>query len=346
MQRICSSLQNNNFDVLLIGREKSSSIPLTKQIFKQKRIRCWFERSFLFYLEYNLRLFFYLNFAKTDILSPVDLDTILPSYLVSKWSRKMIVFDAHEYFTELPELNGRPYVKKVWNWIANFTLPNIPNAYTVNQSLAELFTEKYKVPYQYIRNISSPKKIEKDIQKNEKIILYQGALNVGRGLETSIRVMQHLEHCRLELAGDGDLTTSLKKLVLDLGLEKKVTFLGQISPEELSQKTAQAYIGLNVLSNDSLNYYYSLANKFFDYMHAGIPSINMDFPEYRLINETIEVSVLLSELNEITLANAIQRLIEDKVIYDRIKENTKSAKQLYTWENEKVKLLKIYNNLS
>ena len=85
MQRICSTLSEAGFDVELIGRRRKNSLPLTQKSFVQKRLFCFFERSFLFYAEYNLRLFFYLLFRRTDLICAIDLDTILPAYYISKW---------------------------------------------------------------------------------------------------------------------------------------------------------------------------------------------------------------------------------------------------------------------
>jgi len=141
MQRICYSLATNGFNVLLVGREKSSSIALLPTPYQQKRIKCWFEKGKLFYLEYNLRLFFLLMTMPVDIISSVDLDTLLPAVLVSKIKSKACVFDAHEYFTEVPEVVNRPLTKKVWNLVANSLIPRVDIAYTVSQSLQSLFSQ-------------------------------------------------------------------------------------------------------------------------------------------------------------------------------------------------------------
>src|SRR5690606_18311715 len=125
----------------------------------------------------------------------------------------------------------------------------------------------------------------------------------------------------------------------------KIEFLGYVKPAELAQLTANAFIGLNLLENKGLSYYYSLANKFFDYIQAAVPSLNMDFPEYRHINEQYEVSVLLSELNPEPIDREIKRLADDKDLYERLRQQCLRAKKEYHWEKEQTVLLNLFDDL-
>jgi len=100
MIRICKSLVRNNYDVLLVGRKLPHSKPLQTQSFQQKRLHCFFQKGKFFYLEYNLRLLFFLWKKKFDGVCAIDLDTILPAFYISKWKGKKMIYDAHEYFTE------------------------------------------------------------------------------------------------------------------------------------------------------------------------------------------------------------------------------------------------------
>jgi glycosyltransferase involved in cell wall biosynthesis len=94
-----------------------------------------------------------------------------------------------------------------------------------------------------------------------------------------------------------------------------------------------------------LNNYLSLNNKFFDYIHAGLPQVAMDFPEFRKINNQFEVAVLIPDLQETTIANAINTLLADKNIYARLKLNCERAKLVLNWQREEEKLLDFYNGL-
>ena len=347
MIRICSSLVGAGHEVVLVGRKKKGSKPLVKRPFRQKRLNCFFQKGKFFYLEYNLRLFFFLLFRRYDTVCSVDLDTILPGFFVSKWKGKTCVYDAHEYFTETPEIIRRPGIKAIWEWVGRMTVPRIQSCYTVGEGLADLLGKKYGTSFEVIRNVPFlQQEILPEVEKPVRpVILYQGALNEGRALEECIEAMQWVDGAELWLAGEGDLSEALRAMVVRLQLTEKVKFLGYKQPEELKMITAQASIGLNVLHNLGLSYYYSLANKAFDYIQAGIPSIHMDFPEYLKLNEQYQVFVLVEDVAPRTIAATINDLLEDQEKYDQLRQNALRAAKELTWEVEEKKLLDFYGKL-
>jgi glycosyltransferase involved in cell wall biosynthesis len=343
MQKIASSLASAGFEVLLLGRNKSNSNPLTNQKYNQHRLNCFFEKGKLFYIEFNIRLFFYLLFNSFHIVNAIDLDTIIPCFVVSKLKQKPCVYDAHEYFTEVPEVIDRPLTKWIWEGIEGAIVPRLKYCYTVSTSIANLFEKKYKTPFSTIRNVPflvNETNSNKFINKEDRFILYQGALNVGRGLECLIESMQYIP-CKLKLVGEGDLSAHLRFLVQQYQIAEKVEFMGFIEPNKLKNITQQAYIGINVSENLGLSYYYSLNNKFFDYIHAGLPSVTNNFPEYNQINNEFEVAVI-SELTTQNLVKSINLLLNDDELYQRLVVNCENAKLKYNWELEEQQLIKIY----
>ncbi len=340
MQRICSSLKNNGFEVMLIGRKRKSSLPLADQVFKQKRLNCFFDKGKSFYIEYNLRLFFYLITQKAAILVANDLDTFLPCLLVSKIKRTQIFYDAHELFTETPEVERRPFIKKIWSVVEKRALKSPDLVYTVSNSIAAHFKKKYNREVAIIRNMPLLEN-HRQAQAQEKIILYQGALNEGRGLENLFLAMQKID-AKLWLAGDGDIKNSLQKLSFELGIQEKTSFLGSFLPHDLKNITTQAYIGINLLEDRSLSYQYSLANKFFDYVMAEIPQICIDFKEYQNLNKEFEVAIL-SSIGIADIVNNINLLLADEQKYQQLKENCKKAKLQWNWQQEEKKLLTLYH---
>ncbi len=346
MIRICSSLANAGYSVLLVGRHKPDSVALQAQPFQQKRLPCWFQKGKLFYLEYNLRLLLFLLFAKADILYAVDLDTIVPNFLVSRLRHKICVFDAHEYYTQTPEVVRRPAIQQIWTWVANCTIPHLRYGITVGPALATIFQQQYGIPFTTIRNVPFRQTVAvAKTSKPENVLLYQGALNEGRGLEPLIAAMQYLPHATLWLAGEGDLSEDLRNLAQRLQLEEQVKFLGYLLPDALKTITRQATIGFNLLENKGLSYYYSLANKAFDYVQAGIPSIHSDFPEYRNLNAEWEVFVLLPDLKVKTIVKTVERLLNDQNHYLQLAENCQQAAQDWHWEGEEKRLLHLFDTI-
>lgn len=345
MIRICNSLSHAGYAVTLVGRQRPSSLPLDKNIFHQKRLSCYFEKGKFFYIEYNIRLFFFLLFSSFDIVNSIDLDTLVPGFLTAKLKRKTCIYDAHEYFTEVPEVVRRPRIQKIWKKVESSIVPRLEYCYTVGEGLAEMFTAEYKTTFAVVRNVPFKVKdfgaLERPKNKN-KILLYQGALNEGRGLKQMIEAMDNIEGAVLQLAGEGDLSDELRALVKSKKLDDKVEFLGFIKPHNLKDITMRADIGLNLLENKGLSYYFSLANKAFDYIQARKPSINMNFPEYKKLQHRYGTFHLAENLYPETLTLAVQRLLNDKDYYQSLVEKCEKAAQVLIWEEEEKVLLGVY----
>jgi glycosyltransferase involved in cell wall biosynthesis len=348
MIKICNSLFKAGYQVELVGRKLPFSKSLKERGFQQKRLFCFFQKGKLFYIEYNIRLFFYLLFQKTDAICAIDLDTILPVLGVTKIRSKIAIYDAHEYFTEVPEVIRRPKIKQFWEFVAEFAIPKFKHCYTVGSALAKLFSERYHVDFEVIRSIAM-KNENLDLQsetKSEKLILlYQGALNEGRGIEFAIDSMQYLDGFELWIAGEGDLSQQLRNMTFEKKLNDKVKFLGMLSPEDLHQLTPKATLGIQFSENLGLSYYYSLANKTFDYIHAEVPAIHPDFPEYRVIIDKYGCGEILKSYQPNEIAAQIRAMVSNKEKYQKMREGCKAAQTEFCWENEEIKLLKFYKYL-
>lgn len=346
MQRISSALSSDGYEVTLIGRQKSDTKESVLLPVKTHLFNCMFNSGALFYAEINIRIFFHLLFSRANIACAVDLDTIAGVSLASKIKNIPFVFDAHEWFSEVPELIDRKRTQSIWKKIEHIFVPKSKERYTVNQSLADIFTKKFNLPFGVIRNV--PALAEKNnVEKAEKkTIIYQGALNAGRGIEASIRAMDSLPDFQLWLVGEGDLSSELRELAQNSGVADRVIFHGFKTPEELRRITPMAHVGLNLLEGQSQNYYYSLANKFFDYMQAGIPSINMSFPEYSTILEQYPCGLMIDTCEAIYVANAIKELFTKIETYNTMVIAANEAASKFNWESEKEKLLQIWRDLN
>jgi glycosyltransferase involved in cell wall biosynthesis len=349
MQRICTTMAGTGYEVLLVGRKLRSSIPLRNEAFQQHRMRLLFVKGKLFYLEYNIRLFFFLLTHPFDIVCGIDLDSILPCYFAAFIKRKKCVYDAHELFPEVPEVVNRPFIRKTWQAVEKFAVKKIPFCYTVSAGLAQYFYEKYQRKFEIIRNfpllreaLSPPETLQGHSQSS--YLLYQGALNEGRSLETLIEAMKGLP-LQLVIIGEGDLSAELRKVSQQQGLNEKIIFAGRKEPSELASFTHAAFAGMNLLENRGLSYYYSLANKFFDYVQAGVPGISMRFPEYVSLNSIFEVALLIENTEPESISTAVEKLIQDKDYYFRLRENCLVARQEWNWQKEQLKLLAFYQQL-
>jgi len=284
-----------------------------------------------------------------DIYGAVDLDTILPNLFVSKLRGKKVVYDAHEYFTQVPEVVNRKKVQKIWEWIEGFSVPKVDRAYTVGGGIASLLSTKYNIPVEVVRNLPILSQYNNmdmtnstsiQVTQTEKFILYQGALNDGRGLKELIQTSQQIE-LPIYIVGEGDDSQALRDLSKKISVESQVKFLGYQTPKALQSITQEAYIGYNLLENKGLSYYYSLSNKFFDYMMAGVPSLNPPFPEYELILNEYKIG-LTSNLSIDSIVYNIEKLLKEEDLYQMMQDNCRQARLIYNWESEEKKLLQLY----
>ncbi|WP_235906255.1 glycosyltransferase [Ginsengibacter hankyongi] len=344
MIRICNSLVNSGFNVKIIGVEFGNSSDLQLKKYTQKRIRLFFKKGFGFYLEYNVKLFFYLLFQKTDAFCCIDLDTMLPVYFAAFILKKIKVYDAHEYFSQQKEIITRPGIYKIWHFVERTFVPKFLNGYTVSEGIAKEFHKNYKVNYEVIRNVPVLKPLE-TINQKEKIILYQGSVNEGRGFEFLIPAMKSV-NAKLFVYGDGNFSDAARSLVTKHHLGDKILFAGKFLPDELNTMTPNAYIGINLVEQIGLNQFLSLANKFFNYIHYAVPQLTMNFPEYKKINEEFEVALLINSLSPIAIENSLNLLLNDDQLYRRLQQNCIKAREVYHWQREEKKLISFYENIN
>jgi len=343
MNRICTSLAKNGFEVILVGRKLKKSPLLKKENYQQRRIRCWFNKGKLFYLEYNLRLFFFLVFKKMDAICAIDLDTILPCLTISRLRKIQRIYDAHELFTGLKEVATRPLIRKIWTKIERMAVPKFRWGYTVSEGIADEFNRRYGVRYETIRNIPLLKPLD-NLSSSEKFILYQGVVNEARGFEYLVPALK-LINSRLVICGDGNFMNQLKQLIAENKVQDKVELKGMLLPAELWKISQQAVIGVAFAENMGINQWLALPNKFFDYIHAGLPQITVDYPEYKKLNDMYHVAILVNNIKAETIADSINNLLADTVLLEQLKQNCLKAREELNWQNEEKKLLRFYQTI-
>ncbi|HPG11266.1 MAG TPA: glycosyltransferase [Chitinophagaceae bacterium] len=343
MQRICASLAKEGYAVTLVGRRLATSKPLNHPGYQQKRLYCFFKKGKLFYAEFNTRLFLFLLFKKMDAICAIDLDTILPCLGISRIKKIKRIYDAHELFTEMKEVISRPRIHKTWLQVERKAVPKFKYGYTVSRGIAEEFDRRYAVDYKVIRNLPVLRPILQK-QRNKNTILYQGAVNEGRGFENLIPSMK-LIHGELIICGEGNFMDKLKMLIRDNGVHEKVILRGMLSPDELWEEACQAYIGIHVPEKEGLNQLLALPNKFFDYFHAGLPQVTVNYPEYKKINEQFKTAILLNDTSPEKIAESVNNLIENDVLYNELQQNCLKAREELNWNKEEKKLIDFYHSV-
>ena len=345
MRRICSTLQADGHAVTLVGRTLPNSGPLPEQPFRQYRIACKNQVGKRFYAEYNYRLANTLRTWQLDVVCAVDLDTLLAGYYLTRWTGRALVYDAHEWFSETPEVYRRPAIRNAWRQLGRWLVPRTDARYTVGPMLANRLEEDYGKPFGVVRN--APERSYLPFSENtEGVILYQGMLNPGRGLEAAIGALPSLPFATLWIVGDGPERAVLEALARRLQVIDRVWFAGFRPPVELPALTRQAWLGMNLLEAGSPSYYYSLANKSLDYVQAGLPSCQMDFPEYAALHRQYDCFELIPQLTDGAVAAHVSALWHDPARYGQLRDNCRRAAEILCWERESDEVRRVYRELA
>lgn len=351
VQKECNTLHEMGYDVLLIGRKSHNTFLLDKFPYRVVRFTNPFRRGPFMYLFFNTRLFLYLLFKKADIVWANDLDTLLPNFIISRLKRIHLVYDSHEYFTLSVY---KKTSKKVWEFIEKLLFPQLKNVLTVNNSIQQVYEKKYKVPVTVLRNVPY-KFVEPQVPADEtlapgkKILVMQGmGLNENRGAEEAVLTMQFLpEIFNLYFIGDGTVVDKLKKMVADLHLSKKVTFISVLPYNQMMQYTRQCFLGLifeKIYFTDQ--HMFALPNKFFDYIHAGIPVLSSKAVEIKPIIEKYAIGDFINSFEPGEIAEKILEISRNEATYQLWKKNTGPASEELNWENEKRILITFMQHLS
>jgi glycosyltransferase involved in cell wall biosynthesis len=355
VNKTCLTLTKLGYDVLLVGRRQRESLALEPRAYRTKRMFLLFEKGPAFYTFFNVRLFFFLLFHKADVLVANDLDTLLPNFLASGIKGTKLVYDSHEYFTGVPELEHSAFKKGVWKSIERWIFPKLKHVFTVNDSIAKIYKNEYGVDVKVVRNVpllSSCSreavwrtKLQLGLPEEKKIVLLQGAgINVDRGGEEAVQAMQFVDSAMLLIIGSGDVIGKLKQMTKDLGLDDKILFIGKLPFGELMQYTHHADIGITLDKDTNINYRFSLPNKIFDYIHSGIAVLASPLVEVEKIVRTYDVGEVTESHNPEHIADKIEWMLSDNERLSRWKENAKLAAKELCWENEERVLIEVYSS--
>lgn len=356
VHRSCTVLRELGWEVLLVGRALPGSLPMQRP-YATHRMRLLFRKGPLFYAEYNLRLLLLLLTRPAQLVLANDLDTLPAAFVAARLKGSELVYDSHEYFTEVPELfkpdgSGR-LARRVWLALERALFPRLRRVITVNDSIAQEYRKRYGVEPTVVRNIPMhrelgplPSRAELGLPADRFILILQGSgINVQRGGEEAVLAMRELPDCLLLVVGGGDAWPVLQGLVEEHGLSDRVRLLSRMPYERMMQYTRNADLGLSLDKDTNLNYRFSLPNKLFDYFRAHIPALVTDLPEVAGIVRRFSAGVVIAAAEPSHIATEVRALQGNAEARKALRQNAIFAAASLDGEREKAVLAALFQDL-
>ncbi|WP_419869302.1 glycosyltransferase [Chryseobacterium sp. CT-SW4] len=345
IEKVCHTLFENGYLIDLIGNDWKGAEKMERP-YPFSRIHLQSKSLKTAYFEFNWKLFHLLK-KKSDqntILYANDLDALLPNYIIAKKLQIPLIFDSHEIFSEMPDIQGK-MSQKIWRYLEKKLVPQLPLMITASNSYARWFHEKYNANPVVVQN--APRKaayFPQDSHNNPKVILYQGYINRSRGIDKAILAMHHMEDVVLKIAGDGTERKEYEELMIKENLQNKVHFLGKLHPEDLKKITVTADAGISIEENGGASYLYSLPNKVLDYIQARVPVVMANLPEMQNIAQRFHVGEIIEDHHPERIAKTFTRILQNGKEY--YSKGLEEAAEVLCWENEEKKLLEVFQRVS
>lgn len=345
VRKLSALLVEEGYEVTVLGRSSGTEVPALIPGVKSIRIKVPFRRGPAMYLFFNLILFFRLAFKRFDLCVASDLDTLVPCLAAARLFRKKIIYDSHEYFTGQYGLEEKRLRHFLWKFAERVTVPHVDGMITVSDSIAELYRYKYGVDPVVVRNVAP------DISHlvphdrsllgtagRELLVVFQGSgINPGRGAEELIAAVPMTQRVRLLIIGSGDAIDSLRRLTAESPASDRIIILPRMPWEEMMRYTMCCDAGLSLDTDTCTNQRFSLPNKLFDYIAAGIAVVVSPLPEVSALTDRYGCGIVLEEVSPEAISRQLQRLADDRLLLLSLKQRAVAARGELNWEKEKVR---------
>jgi glycosyltransferase involved in cell wall biosynthesis len=363
VHKICQTLHDAGYGVLLVGTTKKSSQSLKDRDYQTDRLKTWFNRTALFYVEFNIRLFFRLIREKGDIFLGNDLDVMPATMFAARIKKKPVVYDSHEYFLGMAGMERKPLRRSVWRFVERRVFSRLKFMYTVSDSIRNLYRKNYLKKLYLVRNLPLKHSvvpelsqaetdwidsIDRQIPQDKNLLILQGAgINESRGAEELVYSMTFLEDSdyHLLVVGGGDVFSKLEEMIDQNHLSGKITLIPKVPFAVLGHFTRKAHLGLSIDKPNVLNHKYSLPNKLFEYLHAGVPVLASRLTEQEKIIYQYDVGDFIEDHNPEHIALKIKEIFSNPERLRRWKKNTCRVREELNWENESKIVIDIFKQV-
>jgi len=345
-----NTLKVNGFDVSFIGFDwlTKDFKPIQGKITIHKLQKGFLSLSF--YLKFIWHIKLALFSSRASIFLAEDIYTLPFAVIFGKLKRVKIFYDSRELFGYLAGLKERKFVQYFWKTIEKLFIKHVDYIITTGNMDSDVLKEMYRVTntvvlrnlprfYKPVQQIDLRNQL--GISRDKKILLYQGVILKGRGIEKIYDILPDMSEFVFVLIGGGEFENYYKNLAVERNVIDRVFFVGKFSQEDLPNLTPSADVGIALIENISRSYYYALPNKLFEYIMAEVPVVVSNLPQMKEIVDKFNVGIVVDPDNKDELITKLKKLTSDEVQYKKFKRNCKIASEELNWENEIGNLLEL-----
>jgi glycosyltransferase involved in cell wall biosynthesis len=334
-----SLMVDQNFgEQLIVRRFKLLSRSMSKNLIGQ----------FIKYFEFCFLIYFYYRNKKIKIVNIHSLG-LLPLGVALKFLfNAKLIYDTHELETEK---NGDHGIrKKLSKWIERLLINQVDMTIVVSESIAEWYEKNYSInrPPVILNAPNRRELIKTDhfrtdlgIRKDQIIVLYQGGLTFGRGIDLILDAfnVRNDDNVVVVFMGYGSLTEKIKFFSTQ---NNNIFYYPAVSPDVVLEYTVSADFGLSLIENTCLSYFYCMPNKLFEYAMAGLPVLTSDMKDMAVLVKENKMGLVIKEFTNTGLNAAIDDLLRADI--DEMKANAYWVACNNSWEIQEKKLLKAYKD--
>jgi glycosyltransferase involved in cell wall biosynthesis len=312
------------------------------------------------YVLHEWRLARRLSGLRPTVLHAHDTNALIPVAIAAATRRIPFVYDAHELWLGRPRRDrSRLYFALSQAWysvVQRLTIRRAAAVLTVSPPIVGHLRRQYRLadvhlvanypdrsgPIQRreLRELPGGEAIDPDLP----IVLYLGGLMRGRGIEGLVEAMATLRGAQLVSLGEGPLLEPLRASAAAAGT--RVTFLPPVPPQLVNDYAASATVGVSPYIPEGLNNRYSLPNKLFHYMAAGIPVVASAFPQVRAIVEGARCGVTVDTTDPVAIARGIRLVLHDPAEAAAMGARGRAAvEDRYNWDASAGVLRAVYESL-
>lgn len=337
---------NTTLDKPANGKQRHTTSISPKQLSGVRQVLRIFARAWT-----HFGLFWRMVKLRPDIIHAHDVNTLPTAWLAAKACRAKIIYDAHEISTSR---EGYANFRVLVALIERALMPRASGTITTTDTRAKFFSRAYRIPRPLVLQnrprLQHPQKsirIRDELKLNEPwpIVIYQGGVQQGRGLERLAKIAADVPNAYFVFIGGGRLDQALRDIVTNLGIQDRVHFIPTVSLNELPSYTASADIGVQPIENTCFNHYTTDSNKLFEYIQAGLPIIASDLPEIRTLVNQHNLGILVPPGNSHALTTSLQTMVDDAEKRKYYALHASQASQTLNWEEQEHKLVDLYTRI-